>query len=349
MNNHDVSLPSAPSVRSLSFHAAYGCRRRGACCTSNWPIPIEADRLAALQRATAAGLLRAAHLDVPPWSTPADAPDDTPALLATVRHACVFFDTDCRIQTALGHDALPLACRQFPRVSLLDPRGVSVTLSHYCPTAAGLLTDDRDALVSIDDAPRAFPAAGEYVGLDARTSLPPRLRPDLLMDWPAWWECERLAVACLTDGRRSIDDALDALDFAIGQVRTWTPGGAPLVDHVRRSFSAIVAARARSRDDEARVRDVIDAVPPELRPGTWPHDARPDDRATGRFLAAHAFASWTAHLGHGLRAWQRSIEAAMALLNAGTGVQQADLLLRHLADTNALTSAWNRAEVSDGR
>ena len=74
---------------------------------------------------------------------PADAPPETPALIATVDRVCVFYtgapEGGCAWQSALGHDALPLACRQFPRIALLTPCGVSLTLSNYCPTARALL------------------------------------------------------------------------------------------------------------------------------------------------------------------------------------------------------------------
>jgi hypothetical protein len=46
-----------------------------------------------------------------------------------------------------------------------------------------------------------------------------------------------------------------------------------------------------------------------------------------------------------LRAWVRSIEAPLALLDAGFSPGDADLLLRHLADPVALTQTWNRAEL----
>src|SRR5437762_14372552 len=105
----------------------------------------------------------------PPFALSDDALPDTPALLAVSSGACVFFDRTsprCRIQHALGHDALPLACRQFPRVAVHDPRGVSITLSHYCPTSAAML-DTIDPVQIVSGAP-AFPAAGAYEGLDAR-------------------------------------------------------------------------------------------------------------------------------------------------------------------------------------
>src|SRR6187399_1245491 len=154
----------------LSFHAGYQCRGEGVCCTSGWPIPIEDDRAARVASALAEGRLTAAR--------PFARLHEGELMLAVVNDACVFYragrDLGCGIQRALGHEALPLACRQFPRVSVRDPRGQSVTLSHYCPTAAAML--GRNGPATIVDSPAGFPADAEYVGLDASAGLPPRLR-----------------------------------------------------------------------------------------------------------------------------------------------------------------------------
>jgi hypothetical protein len=58
---------------------------------------------------------------------------------------------------------------------------------------------------------------------------------------------------------------------------------------------------------------------------------RPPDRVVCRYLAAHAFASWTVHGRGGLDAWLGSIATALALVDSGFGVRDADLWLRHLA------------------
>jgi hypothetical protein len=59
------------------------------------------------------------------------------------------------VRDALGRTALPLACRQFPRVVVRDPRGMSIVLLHYGPTAAAQL--GRDAPVEVTESSRAFP------------------------------------------------------------------------------------------------------------------------------------------------------------------------------------------------
>ena len=342
-------------IRCLSFHAHYQCRRSGACCTSDWPIPIEADRLARLQAAVAANAVRPA-ITAPAWMIASpDAPPDTPATLAIAHGHCVFFDADggraCRIHAAMGHDALPLACRQFPRIAVHDPRGISVTLSHYCPTASSALATAGP--VTIVEQPPAFAAGADYEGLDATRALPPLLREGMLMDWNAWWAWEAASVALLTDGNEAASVRLGRLRRAVDEIHSWSPSHGPLRAHVDRAFAtARLTGEASFMPDcheiEMRWQEIVLAVPEDLRPQV----PRPTNRDSGnmpplpphtnRFLAAHAFANWTAHLGDGLHAWLRSVEAAYVCLLVGLDIRQADLILRHLASPNALAKTWSR-------
>ena len=309
-----------------------------------------------LRAALATGALKSPRGmgDVPLFTSPDDAPADTPVLLGVQDHVCVFFDAEhgrlCTVQRALGHDALPLACRQFPRVSLRDPRGVSVTLSHYCPTAASLLGSPRSVTI-VRDAP-AFPEGAEYSGLDATTALPPLLRPDVLMDWESWWLWESSIVDLIGNADGSPEEALARLDAAVDDVARWRPDDGPLDTRVR---DAVSRARSRPAGDwrpsadwlAARRRLALDAIPDDLRgaiPGPAARPPAPDPILLKQYLAAHAFANWTALLGRGLEAWQRSIEVAYALVQSGWGVRDADLLLRHLADPRELASACSRGK-----
>ena len=336
-----ASSKEADLIRTLSFHAEYACRHSGACCTSGWPIPVDVDELHRMKRAIANGTLAVrgggerAFVAAPPPVDP-----EAPVTLQVLDGACVMYDRGarrCGVQRALGHAVLPLACRQFPRVSLLDPRGTSVTLSHYCPTAAGLL--EADLSISIVSTAPAFPQDGEYVGLDARRALPPLLRPDMAMDWGSWWECERLAVETLATSGASAAEAVADLERAVDRIRSWRPSDGPLVDRVRTSFTetrgrptaASHSPETRSARADALVRSVYEAVPAEHRPGELSSASAPPNAVLRRFLAAHAFANWSAYLGEDLRTWVRSIQAAHALAGA-FGVRQADLLLRHLVD-----------------
>jgi hypothetical protein len=291
---------------------------------------VEADRVPAL-RAVGDGLV-----------FPPDAPPETPALLAVVDGACAFYDRNarrCRVQRTLGHDALPLACRQFPRVSVLDPRGTSITLSHYCPTAASLL--DSSEPVTIDDDAPSFPATGEYVGLDARSSMPPLLKPDMLMDWDSWWDFERRAVDLLAHSGGSAHDALIDLGDIVERIRTWHPADGSLETHVRRQFESISNSLNPTISKSLNL-----PIPSSLKfPAPQNSKSPISDAALRRFLAAHAFANWTAHLGSGLRTWWRSLDAAHTLARR-YGVRHADLVLRHLGDPKELAAYWSAIERS---
>ena len=123
----------------LSIHPGYRCRQTGACCTAGWHIPAEPRVVAAIDR----------HFGPAPYEQffEAQASPPRPAILARgADGACVFFDPAggraCAIHRDIGEPALPSACRHFPRVALVDARGIRITLSHFCPTAAGLLFDD---------------------------------------------------------------------------------------------------------------------------------------------------------------------------------------------------------------
>ena len=327
----------APAVRVLSVHQAYACRHSGVCCSSDWPIPVEADGLVRIERARATGQL---PIDRAVRSTslfvrPIDAPAETPVIVGRTDGRCVFHTGGhrCGIHEHLGHDALPLACRQFPRVSVLDPRGVSVTLSHYCPTAAATLGSDgydrarADILVNTP----GFPPDGEYAGLEARDALPPLLCRDVLMDWDAWWRLEQRAVATLLHTGASADEALALLRGVVARLGRWRPGSEPLIDAVETAFDRGDAAPAVA-PVEVLVRHAFDRVPGVYRQrAEWAWHLDTPDPVARRFLAAHAFANWQVHgQNGGLSAWLASIDTARAFLSAGAGVRHTDLVLRHL-------------------
>jgi hypothetical protein len=230
---------------------------------------------------------------------------------------------------------------------------VSVTLSHYCPTAADLLQSHHEPIEICSGVPR-FPAGAEYVGLIADASLPPLLHPRLAMDWDSWWTCEALAVA-LFDEESS---PLARLALAVEHMRTWSVDQGPLMAHVHESFAQ--ARRAEVPDDrhdadtlDARCRDALAAVPT-----AWQQAA--EDALTGasaqpvadevwrRFVAAHVFGNWTPYLGEGLRTWYRAVETASCLLVRTGDPGRVDLVLRHLADSSALVARWNPAEQRRG-
>jgi hypothetical protein len=300
----------------LSIHAGYRCAHSGACCRADWPITIEMD---AVRRLAGRGLWRGR---MPP--APVAAPDAPVAVGRTVDGACVFHEREhgglCAIHRTAGPALMPEACRNFPRVALRDPRGIFVTLSHFCPTAAGLLL--RSDRIAIVDAPASLSLDGKVAGLDATAVLPPLLRPGMLMDWEAYSAWEREGLAVLNDSRAPAREALDIIAAATSEACRWSPASAaPLADTIVEAFTR---ARARHREPSADL--------PRL------------ERARRGFLAAHLFASWAAYGRDGVSAVVDGLRRALTLLGDEhtderafvAAARAADLKLRHAVDPSPI-------------
>jgi len=300
----------------LNFHLGYACRDSGACCSSGWPIPVEHDRVIPI-RALAGRADRE-------WLSPVtDAPLDVAGTLATHDGRCVFHGAaGCGV-----YAARPASCIHFPYVCLVDARGVHVTLSHYCPTAASMLFDDCGPIEIVEGPP---PVAGRDLpeGLDARESLPPAATATAgksrLMSWHELNEWERDAVAggAVEAGPPSLA-LFESARAAVPAPLAWPP--AP--DHLERAWTERVAP-------------------------TWPTFAP----VVARYRAAKVFASWATYLGDGPAAVLRLGDIAVAVLkvevvrqcleaerplDAGLlkqAIRQADLLLVHYADGRVLSS-----------
>ena len=153
-----INFP-VPNYFWLNFHLPYRCRHSGACCKAGWPIPIEAERAVFLGNGTML-------------------PQDPSG-------ACMFHNGRCTV-----YEHRPMSCVHFPYVCLIDARGVHVTLSHYCPTAASLLFEHRGPIEIVEGPP---PIAGLEIpeGLDARESLPPLRAPNRLMSFEEFSDWEK--------------------------------------------------------------------------------------------------------------------------------------------------------------
>jgi hypothetical protein len=361
----------------LGVHATYRCRSSGACCSSGWAIDVEPDVAAGLRLAQASGRLGSSP-DVP--RSLVETPQGV-RLGTDTRGRCGFFDLSgdrlCGVHRTLGHAALPSACRHFPRVVLLAPHAVKLTLSHFCPTAAGLLFGaSRQPERVVRNAP-AFPSACDYEGLDARSSLPPLLRPGVLMSWEGYEGFERAMVRELT-GPAGPDLGLARLARAARRAREWTLRAGPQDDFVEQAVEAAAREPAPETGCEADgrlyARVAACVLPGVATPAPAPRwegalrervaSAWSEHRAPiGCFLAAHAFASWCALQGPGLETTVRAVRAARAVLrveaaracaisghalDAGSlreAMRRTDLLLRHLVDPAALARELGREEA----
>ena len=358
------------------MHLPYACRQSGVCCGAGWPLPVEADRVAAIDRAVDAGRVTTVdghrvwllnHAGAPPGM--AGHLRLTPAGHCVFHHRAGSAGGACAVHTALGHGALPSSCQHFPRVCLTDARGVHVTLSHYCPTAAGLLFDAQGP-VTIVSGPPAVPGRDVPEGLDARAALPPLLTSRVLMDLDAYAEWERHMVETLAGVKprgRSVDDAIALLAGEATTLAAWRPGGPTLADAVRglghaphgsrgdvpSRLELCNAARAACPDEWAwpGPPDDLESVDARLVSPAWPEF----DAELRRYAAAHAFGAWAAYQGETLTAVVTAVARALAVARieaarvaGGAGrvldraamveaIRRADLLLRHYADPGRLS------------
>lgn len=305
------------------MHLGYRCRDSGVCCSSGWPIPVERERAAAVELEMASGRVTAL---VTPWLTgTADTPADVAGTLAIRRDGqCVFHREPSPASGQKGGCAIyglrPSSCEHFPYICAIDPRGVQVTLSHYCPTAADLLFAAEEPLTIVEGPPVFDHRTPE--GLDARESLPPVADGGRrLMGWDevAMWEREAVSDVAGRAGDTSMPDCglFEEVRHAVAGPLDWP--GTP--DRLERAWEVLVV------------------------PG-WP-DLSP---VVGRYLASKVFASWALYSGSGLPEVMRAaamaravlgVEAARQCLRADRvvdrtllkeAIRQSDLLLVHYAE-----------------
>jgi Fe-S-cluster containining protein len=360
----------------LAFHALYRCRHAGVCCTSGWTIPVDARLHRSLHAALEWGQLRpdGPHRAEDLFEPAAGLPHNEPVVLRKRPDgSCVFFERErgnlCAIQRQVDHAHLPSACRHFPRVVVIDPRGTFVTLSHVCPTAARLLLDDGEAQVVTSGPVIDHHLALE--GLDARDALPPLINPDLLWDWEGWDRWERSAVMLLAHGEGSPEERLGALGRAVRSVRQWRPADGPLEDAVIEAFNlasrqteAISVTRARQASlcaaVEASIPDVLKPSGLALTPTNRVPGRELWHSAVGRYLAARAFGNWVGYYGSSLDTWFSSILAAYSVFLSSAAARaggvpldrealvgafgDADHLMLHLASAEALARELDELE-----
>lgn len=370
-------------IFALSIHADYRCHRSGVCCTSDWDVPVELPLYRALDEALAAGRLMAAAeaaeggaaLTMGP-----DLPDQAAAMVArTAGGDCVFFHRGsglCVIHRDMGASELPATCRYFPRLAVRDRRGTFITLTHYCPTAAAMLFRE-DRPVEIVESPPAFPPA-DYEGLVITPDdWPPLLHPRMLMDHRGYTAWERHMVArCAAAGDASPESVLATLERDARLLRRYQPDDGTIEQAVARLPADLVPASpiADLAESLARFAEAVTAAPDDMKPPADEEgltDAYADlvrhqwarwHAPLKRYLAAKAFASWTAYQGRGVLTVVRGLEASLSLVrveaarqcrNAGRALDRellceafrnADFLLNHLAAADELADTWSRVE-----
>jgi hypothetical protein len=368
-------------VRALSIHADYRCRHSGQCCSTNWDVPVELPVYRSLTDALASGRLAiaAGAEGLQPFILGPDLPHDTAAMFErTEDHRCVFLEPSshlCIVHRDLGEEALAATCRHFPRLAVHDSRGTFVALSHFCPTAAAMLFRD-DVPVAIVDEPPSFPPA-DYEGLEITgDDLPPLLHPHMLMDLDAYSAWEQHMVGRCADVTRVPESVLATLARDAALLARWKPGGVSLTEVIAAMPAEFVDATPAA-DLQASLQffdEAMTAVPEDFRPDpdedglnrAFVEDVRPEWSSfcapLNRYIAAKAFATWTAYQGRGIATIVRGIEAAVALVRVEAARQcrdagrrldaallleafrRADFILNHLAVGEDLAKNWSRVE-----
>lgn len=371
-------------VYALSIHADYKCRHSGACCTADWDVPVELPLYKSLDDALTSSRLAPAGVadqHTTPLIVEDDLPDDAAAMVArTSTGDCVFYHRHsglCVVHRDLGEAMLPATCRHFPRLAVRDARGTFISLTHYCPTAAASLFRD-DLPVRIVESPPAFPEA-DYEGLViTNDDWPPLLKPNVLADADSYGAWERHMVKRCADARLSPERVVATLERDARLVRAVSPvTGAAIAQAIARLPDAGVPAPVpHSLDDSfAHLGDVAAAIPEEWRPQpdtrglseSYAQFVRPEWHTWSlplkRYLAAKAFASWTAYQGNGFLTIVHGIDAALALVRVEASrqcrdaarpldarllqeaIREADFTLNHLAAGDELAERWSKVEA----
>ena len=301
------ALDRVDLVRCLSFHADYACRNTGVCCSSGWEVAVEAPvevSLTSRLKAQPTALPNGPDGFVPMVKPPSGCRS---AFRQAASGACWFRDADrrdCAIHREFGEDALASACRQFPRVAVLEPHQISVSLSHYCPTAAGLLFEPGMDFALVDR-PRAFPHGWPFEGLDARTAYSPLLRPGVLLGFDGLRSLESEAVKLLS--APGVREGLARLGSAIERIRAWTPARGPVPELVITAFQESSLTTFRITEPEDPRSTLVRSIPPGSSvpdlPGFSPSKqalSTAVDLALRRYLAARLIAGWIVFQGEDL-------------------------------------------------
>jgi hypothetical protein len=303
-----------PPIRCLSFHSDYLCENTGVCCSSGWEIAVEHSVELRLR-----SHFKQQNVRLPNGSdgfTPmADPPDGCVSSFRRVQAGtCWFRDTEaqrCAIHREFGEASLPSACRQFPRICVLEPDGVSLSLSHYCPTAAGLLFR-AEGDFSVTEGRPGVSLGRNLEGLDARASCSPFLRPGVLLGFDGLRAFEEGALSVLAAG--DLSTALNRIQQAAVQAVGWRPDGGPLVSLLQEAFAGEAPAATRP-SISLSVRAILLASVPggATAPTELPAESRAEpafptgsvDLALRRYVAARIIAGWMAFQADGLATFVR--------------------------------------------
>lgn len=192
----------------------------------------------------------------------------------------------------------------------IDQRGVHVTLSHYCPTAAALLFD-HNGPIEIVEGPAPPTGLDVPEGLDAREALPPLASPKRLMsfdDFSAWQANTVETIGAHMATRAAWPEALAQLDDTCRR----------LVAPAWPAFEPVIARYLAAKAF-----------------GSWAAYLHDDGTAAVLQGVEAARAVLQVEAARQCALADRSLDAALLK----EAIRQSDLLLVHSADSRVLSSA----------
>jgi hypothetical protein len=233
-----------------------------------------------------------------------------------------------------------------------------------------------DVSVEIVAAPAAFPPA-DYEGLMVKPDdWPPLLNPHVLTDLDGYSAWERHMVTRCAHLAQLPETVVATLRRDAERMRQWRPGARSLSDAVAALPRDFVVASPHLALDASLAfhAEAMRAVPDDLKPP--PDEQRLPEAFVkhvapmwaafsaplNRYLAAKAFATWTAYQGRGVATIVRGLECALALVRVEASRQcrdtarpldevllleafrWADFTLNHLAAGDVLAESWSSVE-----
>jgi Fe-S-cluster containining protein len=297
-----VPPPASRTIATLNLYQDYRCRHSGVCCSAGWDIPIDRERKARVAAALDAGSIRLsapATPDAGPFLDAGLLPGAAAVLARTAAGDCVFFDRPsgrlCAIQRALGHAALPAACRHFPRVILVEEALVRVSFSHVCPTAADLLFREDIERIEPVSAAGIMADPDDLEGFDAATTIPPFVRPQVVGDADSFAAWDAFVLAACDRPRESPPQVLARLARGAERLRAWSPAHGAMGAYARETLEAVLAEDPVDAETEptgvealyAAVRGSIPAgLPRPAEAGRHDDAGRHDAHASNVFVGA---------------------------------------------------------------
>ncbi len=166
----------------------YNCNLCGKCCKT-WLVTIESDTCRKLKRTW---FYRKLKKKYPGLEIIKKDSTNKMVLLEKIDNECIMLENElCQIHGNLGNSLKPLACRMFPFIFGVTPRGYYMGVSHHCP----MIRENK-----------GLPLEKHYkeimdiikTGHFEKPSDTLQLTSDLVIDWDGYFFIEEFIEKCIT-------------------------------------------------------------------------------------------------------------------------------------------------------